>query len=116
MFSFAPFYILATFLSAISHAGGLNVLLTNDDGWANAQIRAQFNAIESAGMDVVLSAPAQDQYGTGSQTIGSMAPPALTQPCEFNSCPTGSPGVGHDSSDPRLNWVNGFPYPHAFCP
>ena len=28
------------------------ILLTNDDGWAVAQIRAQFDAIEDAGFDV----------------------------------------------------------------
>lgn len=29
--------------------------------------------------------------------------------CEFDSCPKGSPAVGFNSSDPRLNYVNSFP-------
>ena len=38
------------------------------------------------------------------------APPIpLLQPCEFNSCPTGSPAVGFNASNPRLNHVNSFP-------
>lgn len=30
----------------------LNVVLTNDDGWATANIRAQFDALNSAGFNV----------------------------------------------------------------
>ncbi|KAI0759170.1 sure-like protein [Irpex lacteus] len=83
-----------------------NIILTNDDGWAVAQIRAQNDALKAAGYNVVLSAPTQNESGTGSRS----APPGpLTQPCEFNTCPTGSPAEGFNISDPRLNWVNSFP-------
>lgn len=109
MFKVTVLCALASSFLAVPQASALNVLLSNDDGWAGAQIRAQFNAIESAGMTVVLSAPAENQSGTGSQTIGTTSPPAMTEACEFDSCPAGSPGIGHDASNPRLNWVNGFP-------
>jgi len=33
----------------------------------------------------------------------------LTSPCEFNTCPTGSPAEGFNASDTRLNYVNAFP-------
>jgi hypothetical protein len=36
-------------------------------------------------------------------------PTALTEACEFNSCPSGSPAVGHNASEPRLNYVNSYP-------
>ncbi|KAK5807724.1 hypothetical protein VI817_001982 [Penicillium citrinum] len=36
-------------------------------------------------------------------------PTTLDRPCEFNSCPAGSPAVGHNSSEPRLNYVNSYP-------
>lgn len=92
-----------------------NVLVTNDDGWATAQIRAQFEALEAAGFNVrkysshclksltlyvlvqlVLSCPAINRSGTGSST----APPTtLTAPCEFNTCATGSPPEGSDPED-----------------
>ena len=50
-------------------------------------------------LQVVLSALAEDESGTRS----SSAPPkTLTQPCEFNARPTGSPPEGHDASDSRL--------------
>ncbi|KAI0944610.1 hypothetical protein AcW1_002279 [Taiwanofungus camphoratus] len=82
------------------------VLLTNDDGWAVAQIRAQYAALAGAGFDVILSAPAENQSGAGS---ASRAPTPLTEPCEYDSCPTGSPAVGYNASDPSLNYVNAYP-------
>ncbi|OSX57960.1 hypothetical protein POSPLADRAFT_1154831 [Postia placenta MAD-698-R-SB12] len=83
-----------------------NVVLTNDDGWAVAQIRAQYAALTEAGFDVVLSAPAQNESGKGSS---STAPTPLSKPCEYDSCPTGSPAEGFNASDPHLNYVNAYP-------
>lgn len=42
---------------------------------------------------------------------GSSDAPAtpLIKPCEFNSCPTGSPATGFNASNPRLNYVNSYP-------
>ncbi|KAI0085586.1 acid phosphatase [Irpex rosettiformis] len=82
------------------------VVLTNDDGWAVAQIRAQNDALKAAGYNVILSAPAENQSGTGSN---SATPTPLTEPCQFDSCPAGSPAEGFNASDPRLNYVNAFP-------
>ncbi|KAF7421076.1 hypothetical protein PC9H_011596 [Pleurotus ostreatus] len=80
-----------------------NIVVANDDGWATAQTRAQFKALEAAGFNLVLSCPAINKSGTGSST----APPTtLTAPCEFNTCTTGSPPEGSDPEDPRLNYVN----------
>ncbi|KAI1782913.1 sure-like protein [Ganoderma leucocontextum] len=83
-----------------------NLILTNDDGWAVAQIRAQRDALVDSGFDVVLSAPAENESGTGSSTA---TPQPLSQPCEFNTCPTGSPAEGFNASDTKLNYVNSFP-------
>ncbi|OSD03723.1 sure-like protein [Trametes coccinea BRFM310] len=83
-----------------------NILISNDDGWATAQIRQQFDALNSTGYDVVLSCPALNQSGRGSL---SKALEPLKEPCEFDTCPTGSPAVGSDASNPRLNYVNGYP-------
>jgi len=97
------------FLSNISLAvlaGGQNVLQTNDDGWAVANIRALNDALNAAGFNVVLSAPTQNESGTGS----SSAPPTpLDTTCEFDTCPVGSPAEGFNASNPRLNYVNSFP-------
>ncbi|KAI0632836.1 sure-like protein [Trametes polyzona] len=104
-------YLLTAFLvlaarNAVAQGPGAKVVLTNDDGWAVAQIRAQRDALVDAGFDVVLSAPAVDKSGTGSS---SATPVPLKQPCEFDSCPAGSPAEGFNASDPRLNYVNAFP-------
>ncbi|KAJ7079768.1 sure-like protein [Mycena belliarum] len=87
-------------------ASGQKIVLTNDDGWAVAIVRAQNDALKTAGYDVVLSCPAINKSGTGSSTT---TPTVLTSPCEFNTCPTGSPAEGFNASDTRLNYVNAFP-------
>ncbi|KAH9915343.1 sure-like protein [Fomitopsis serialis] len=83
-----------------------NLVLSNDDGWATAQIRAQFDALVAAGYEVILSAPALNQSGKGSR---SKTPSVLDEPCEFDTCPVGSPAEGFNASDPRLNYVNAYP-------
>ncbi|KAF8182871.1 survival protein sure-like phosphatase/nucleotidase [Pholiota molesta] len=83
-----------------------NIVLTNDDGWAVAQIRAEYTALVAAGFNVVLSAPSENQSGTGSSTT---TPTPLKTACEFNTCPVGSPAEGSNSTDTHINYVNGFP-------
>ncbi|KAI5122400.1 hypothetical protein M0805_002951 [Coniferiporia weirii] len=96
-------------LASISVANGqIKVLLTNDDGWATANIRAQNDALKEAGFNVVLSAPAENQSGTGLDDI----PPIQLGPsgCEFSTCPPFAPATGSDPEDARLNYVNSFPF------
>ncbi|KAF9054080.1 survival protein sure-like phosphatase/nucleotidase [Panaeolus papilionaceus] len=96
---------LATLASAQT-----KIVLTNDDGWAVAQIRAEYNALKAAGYNVILSAPASNKSGTGSSTA---TPTTLSDSCEFNTCSKGAPAVGADPSDARLNYVNAFPVDSA---
>ena len=42
-----------------------NVVLSNDDGWAEINIRTFYNTLVAAGDSVLLSAPAENQSGTG---------------------------------------------------
>ena len=44
-----------------------NVVLSNDDGWAEINIRTFYNALTAAGDSVVLSAPSENESGTGLQ-------------------------------------------------
>ncbi|KAJ3727294.1 sure-like protein [Lentinula guzmanii] len=104
-----PMNLLASGAALLIYIGivrSTNIVLTNDDGWAVAMIRAQNSALLEAGYDVVLSAPAENESGTGSSTA---TPTTLTEPCEFDTCTTGSPPEGFNASDPRLNYVNAFP-------
>ncbi|CAI7593180.1 unnamed protein product [Penicillium pancosmium] len=84
----------------------VNIISSNDDGWAEVNIRAFFDALTEADHSVVVSAPAEDQSGKGSS---QGTPTTLDEACEFNSCPSGSPAVGHNASEPRLNYVNSYP-------
>ncbi|KAH6906544.1 sure-like protein [Coprinopsis sp. MPI-PUGE-AT-0042] len=95
--------LLSTYIRA---AFGVKVVLTNDDGWAVAQIRAQYDALTAAGHDVVLSCPAENKSGSGSLTLPPS--PALFG-CQFDSCPHRSPAIGSDPKNSRLNYVNSFP-------
>ncbi|KAJ7088546.1 sure-like protein [Mycena crocata] len=106
--------LLATLSLTVSAQTANKILLTNDDGWAVAQVRAQNDALKAAGYNicrfcmpflinldqqVVLLCPAINKSGTGSSTTN---PPVLTSPCEFNTCPTGSPAEGFNASDTRV--------------
>ncbi|KAM0805787.1 5'/3'-nucleotidase sure family protein [Usnea florida] len=83
-----------------------NVVLSNDDGWAEINIRTFYNTLAAAGDSVVLSAPSENESGTGSSDTPATP---LLKPCEFNSCPTGSPAEGNNASNTRLNYVNSYP-------
>ncbi|QSZ32976.1 hypothetical protein DSL72_002560 [Monilinia vaccinii-corymbosi] len=87
-------------------AQAVNIISSNDDGWAEINIRQLYSALTKAGNDVLISAPAKNKSGSGSQTA---TPSALDGPCEFNSCPSGSPGVGFNSSAHQFNYVNSHP-------
>jgi hypothetical protein len=91
---------------AAAPAQAINVVQSNDDGWAEINIRQQYYSLTDAGFNSFISAPAVDRSGTGS----SDAPPTTvgSNGCEFGSCPAGSPAVGKNESMPRFN-VSGKP-------
>lgn len=94
---------------------GSNIVLTNDDGWAVALVRAQNDALKAAGHNVgvnllyrchhkrleqvVLSCPAENKSGTGSSSAPATV---LASTCEFDTCPKGSPAEGFNASDREL--------------
>lgn len=47
-----PTFVSLVLLCSVAVTAATNILLTNDDGWAVAQIRAQFSAIDAEGYDV----------------------------------------------------------------
>ncbi|KAJ6476288.1 sure-like protein [Mycena sanguinolenta] len=116
------FLALIALACTVSAQTADKIVLTNDDGWSHhsntctsfhwnvgwavAQIRAQNDALNAAGYNVVLSCPANNKSGTGSL---SETPTTLESTCEFDTCPTGSPATGFNVTDPRLNYVNAFP-------
>ncbi|KAI5122402.1 hypothetical protein M0805_002953 [Coniferiporia weirii] len=107
MLSFAFLRVLVSLTAVVGVYGQAKILLTNDDGWAVANIRAQNTALRNAGYNVVLSAPAVDKSVTGSSTAAPK--PLGASGCEFSSCPPFSPATGSDPNDSHLNYVNSFP-------
>ncbi|PAV14943.1 acid phosphatase [Pyrrhoderma noxium] len=87
--------------------GSAKIVISNDDGWATANIRAQNSALREAGHNVIISAPAENKSGSGSLDF----PPGQvgSSGCEFDSCPPNSPATGSDPDDNRINYVNSYP-------
>ncbi|KAL5501040.1 hypothetical protein ACEPAH_9427 [Sanghuangporus vaninii] len=85
----------------------VKIVLSNDDGWAVANIRAQNTELVLAGYNVVLSSPADNRSGTGSSD--AEPEPLGADGCQFESCPPFSPATGSDPKNPRFNYVNSFP-------
>jgi 5'/3'-nucleotidase SurE len=50
---------------AFGPASAISIISSNDDGWAEANIRALFQSLTDGGHSVVVSAPAQNKSGTG---------------------------------------------------
>lgn len=44
---------------------GINIIASNDDGWADINLRTFYNSLVSAGHSVVVSSPAQNMSGRG---------------------------------------------------
>lgn len=97
-------YVLALF--SLSGSNAANIVLSNDDGWAEKNIRVFYDTLTSAGEGVVISAPADNKSGTGSLDV---PPTIVLTGCEFDSCPAGSPAVGSNTSMPQFNYVNSYP-------
>ncbi|PWY75396.1 acid phosphatase precursor [Aspergillus heteromorphus CBS 117.55] len=98
------FPLALSLLPLATHA--INIISSNDDGWAEINIRTLYDSLTAAGHSVVLSAPAENESGTGSDDA---TPTTLTEACEFDSCPSGSPAEGYNASQPRWNYVNSYP-------
>lgn len=56
-------------LSAVDSVNAINVISSNDDGWAEVNIRALFDTLTAGGHSVVVAAPAENQSGTGNATM-----------------------------------------------
>ena len=96
----------ATLIPLLMPALGANILVSNDDGWATSNIRSLYAELNSTGHNVILSAPAENKSGSSSY---DEPPTARRSPCQFNSCPAGSPPIGTDPSNPRIQYVNSYP-------
>ena len=56
-------FIISGLLPLLAHC--TNIVLSNDDGWAEKNVRTFYDDLVEAGNSVVLSAPAENKSGTG---------------------------------------------------
>lgn len=56
-------------LTAVSIQAHLNVVLTNDDGFGSANIRAVYNELKKQNHNVLIVGPADQQSGKGGVSI-----------------------------------------------
>jgi len=82
-------------------ASAFNIVVSNDDGWAEQNVRSFVKALSDTGFSAVLSSPAENQSGASS----SDSPPTTVGNggCQYGSCPAGSPATGFNASNARLN-------------
>lgn len=50
-------------------ANAINIVLSNDDGWAEKNVRVLHDTLVASGQNVLISAPAVDRSGTGKSSI-----------------------------------------------
>ena len=88
----------------VSPANGLNILMSNDDGFGSANTREFYRLLRVAGHDAWFIASAVDQSGQGGR-FAFTTYPNLTNATEFNLVPAGAPSLGPDPIDDHI-WVS----------
>ncbi|CAH7668475.1 survival protein sure-like phosphatase/nucleotidase [Phakopsora pachyrhizi] len=84
----------------------LKILQGNDDGWAEANIRALYKTITKLGHQSIISSPTENKSGTGKLSRDWKK---LSKEGQYGSIKKGSEGTGSDLSDDRIWYVNAFP-------
>ncbi|KAL9941119.1 hypothetical protein V8E36_000607 [Tilletia maclaganii] len=107
--------ILACFLlvlSSVRSVDALNIIISNDDGFGTANIRALYTALTVAGHSVIIAAPVENESGTD----GARRPPrVLERDGDFGLARRGDPAAGNEYNpaagpiDERIWYVNSFP-------
>ncbi|CAK7218500.1 hypothetical protein SBRCBS47491_003525 [Sporothrix bragantina] len=95
-------------LALVASSHGLNVLITNDDGFGTANIRAMYYAMTALGHNCYIVASSSDQSGQGSRLIFA-SNAKLTSDSEFGIIKSGAPSIGQDPKDDHIWYYNGSP-------
>ncbi|CAK7229381.1 hypothetical protein SCUCBS95973_007202 [Sporothrix curviconia] len=99
-------FLAGLVLAAGTH--GLNVLITNDDGFGTANIRAMYHAMSALGHNCYIVASSSNQSGQGSRLIFTNNA-KLTSDSEFGIVKSGAPSIGQDPNDDHIWYYNGSP-------
>lgn len=104
-----PWIIAFLVLTIGAKAKALDIVLTNDDGTESALTQALAVTLRSAGHRVIVSAPAQDQSGSGGSLNFLRPITPLTAASRGGGIPSGAPGIGSLPNDPQSFYVNSTP-------
>ena len=99
--------LLLVLASGASHA--LNILLTNDDGFETANLRALYSALKAAGHDVLVAAPTQNNSGVGGSLAFFKPLGPMAKDSRYGAVKAGAPGIGQDPGDPDIHYVDSTP-------
>ena len=102
-----PLFVITCFLPFLAQCLKI-VVLSNDDGWAEKNIRTFRDSLDNAGFAVLLSAPADDRSKSKEGSSDEL-PTNLVEPCQFDSCPAGSPPIGTSNVTDQVYYVNSTP-------
>jgi len=64
-FGFSHLKMRSWLLLIVPFISAIRIIQSNDDGWAEINVRTLFDSLSASGHEVVLSAPAENQSGTG---------------------------------------------------
>lgn len=95
--------------AAASPVQAANILISNDDGFETANIRALYEKLVAAGHSVIISAPTQNQSGQGGRVEFLRPIGPLAANTRWGSVAAGSAGVGTAPGNPDIHYVDGSP-------
>lgn len=111
--------IAGLLLGLASHAFGLNILLTNDDG-LTSNLKALYEALKADGHNVIVSVPCSGQSGRGAAILmyssDKIEPTNDLQIAAEGGCHNGAAGIGAPAAGPftREGFTNGdYHYVHG---
>lgn len=84
------------------------ILLSNDDSWVSAEIRAVYRDLKAAMYDVILVAPVSQRSGYGGK-FDVPSSNVLEEDGEFGYVKKGEPAWGHEEDDDHIWYFNGTP-------
>ncbi|KFY48601.1 hypothetical protein V495_01197 [Pseudogymnoascus sp. VKM F-4514 (FW-929)] len=87
---------------------GLNILLSDDDGFGTGNIRELYRALKSFGHKVWIVAPAINQSGVGGTVVFTTST-NLTADSQYGIIKAGAPSFGSDPADSQIWYYNGTP-------
>ncbi|KFY10408.1 hypothetical protein V492_05036 [Pseudogymnoascus sp. VKM F-4246] len=92
----------------LAPVNGLNILLSNDDGFGTGNIRELYHALKSFGHTVWIVAASTNQSGVGGTVVFTTSS-NLTTDSQYGIIKAGAPSFGPDPLDNQIWYYNGTP-------